>query len=44
MMARRELSERHRAQRVKNYVVLGILLSFCVVFYLVFITRAGLLG
>ena len=43
-MARQELSERHRTQRVKNYSVLIGLISFCVIFYLVFITRAGLLG
>ncbi len=43
-MARREYSERHREQRVKNRVVLIGLLAFCAVFYLVFITRAGLLG
>ncbi len=43
-MARRELSQRHREQRGKNRAVLFALLAFCVVFYLVFITRAGLLG
>jgi len=43
-MARRELSERHRTQRVKNNAVLIGLISFCVIIYLVFITRAGLLG
>ena len=43
-MARRHISERHRTQRVKNYAVLIALLSLCVVFYLVFVTRAGLLG
>jgi hypothetical protein len=43
-MARREYSERHRTQRVKNIAVLIGLLAFCVIFYVVFITRAGLLG
>jgi hypothetical protein len=43
-MARRELSERHREQRTKNFLVLGGLIAFCVILYLVFITRAGLLG
>jgi hypothetical protein len=43
-MARREYSERHREQRGKNQAVLLALLAFCVIFYLVFITRAGLLG
>mgnify|MGYP003642464374 CR=1 FL=1 len=43
-MARREYSERHRTQRVKNNAVLIGLLALCVIFYLVFITRAGLLG
>ena len=44
MMARREYSERHREQRKKNLAVLAALLAFCVVFYLVFIIRAGLFG
>lgn len=43
-MARREYSERHRTQRVKNNAVLIGLLAFCVIFYVVFVTRAGLLG
>jgi len=43
-MARPDLSERHRTQRVKNITVLIVLVSFCIIFYLVFITRAGLLG
>lgn len=43
MMARREYSERHRQQRGKNYALLALLVGFCVVFYLVFIARAGLL-
>ncbi len=43
-MARPELSRRHRKQRAKNYTVLIVLLSLCVIFYLVFIARAGLLG
>ena len=43
-MARSGLSERHREQRVKNNAVLIALISFCVIFYLVFIARAGLLG
>ncbi len=43
-MARREISQRHRQQRAKNYTVLIVLLSLCVIFYLVFIARAGLLG
>lgn len=42
-MARREYSERHRQKRAKNYALLAVLVGFCVVFYLVFITRAGLL-
>jgi len=43
-MTRHHLSERHRTQRVKNNVLLIALISFCVIFYLVFITQAGLLG
>jgi hypothetical protein len=43
-MARRHYSERHRTQRVKNYAVLIVLVSLCIIFYVVFITRAGLLG
>jgi hypothetical protein len=42
-MARREYSERHRQQRRKNYALLAVLVGFCVIFYLVFVTRAGLL-
>ena len=43
-MARPEQSQRHREQRVKNFTVLIVLLSLGVIFYLVFIARAGLLG
>ena len=43
-MARPQPSERHREQRTKNKVLLILLLSFCAIVYLVFITRAGLLG
>lgn len=42
-MAKREYSEMHRRQRGKNYALLAVLVAFCVIFYLVFITRAGLL-
>ena len=42
-MARQDLSERHRQQRRKNYALLAVLVGFCVVFYLVFLVRAGLL-
>jgi hypothetical protein len=42
-MAKREYSERHRQQRGKNYALLAALVGFCVIFYLVFIVRAGLL-
>jgi hypothetical protein len=42
-MVRHDLSERHRRQRGKNYALLAVLIGFCVVFYLVFIARAGLL-
>ncbi len=41
-MARRDPSERHRQQRGKNFALLGVLVGFCVIFYLVFIVRAGL--
>ena len=43
-MARPQPSERHREQRIKNKIVLIALLSLCAIVYLVFITRAGLLG
>lgn len=43
-MARREYSERHREQRSKNKMVLIALLAFCAIVYVVFVTRAGLLG
>lgn len=43
-MARSHLSQRHRQQRVKNYAILIVLVSLCIIFYLTFITRAGLLG
>jgi hypothetical protein len=43
-MVRHEYSERHRAQRSKNKMVLIALLSFCAIVYVVFITRAGMLG
>lgn len=43
-MAKRELSERHREQRGKNYALAGIILGLIVIFYLVFVARAGLLG
>lgn len=44
MMARRQYSERHREQRKKNLAVLFALLAFCIIFYFVFVTRAGLFG
>ena len=43
-MSRPPYSERHRQQRGKNYAVLFALLAFCVIFYFVFIIRAGLMG
>jgi len=43
-MARPQPSERHRQQRTKNKMVLIALLAFCAIVYVVFITRAGLLG
>ena len=43
-MAKRELSERHREQRGKNYAMLAVIAGLIVIFYLVFIARAGLLG
>ena len=42
-MARKELSERQRQLRRKNYAVLALLVGFCVLFYLVYIARSGLL-
>jgi hypothetical protein len=44
-MARRgdNISDRHRQQRGKNYAVLVMLVGFCVIFYLVYIARGGLL-
>ena len=41
MMARREYSERHRQRRGKNYALLFLLLGLVVVFYVVFLVRAG---
>jgi len=43
-MAKRELSDRHREQRGKNYAMAAAILGLIGVFYLVFIARAGLLG
>ncbi|MEH6754537.1 MAG: hypothetical protein V7788_10255 [Alphaproteobacteria bacterium] len=43
-MAKRELSDRHREQRGKNYAMAAVILGLIGVFYLVFIARAGLLG
>lgn len=43
-MARLHSSDRHRQQRSKNRMVLIALLAFCAIIYVVFITRAGLLG
>lgn len=43
-MARPQPSERHREQRKKNKMLLIALLTFCAIVYVVFITRAGLLG
>lgn len=43
-MAKREYSKRHREQRVKNYAMLAVIGGLIVIFYLVFIARAGLLG
>ena len=43
-MAKREYSERHREQRGKNYAMLGVICGLILIFYLVFIARAGLLG
>lgn len=40
-MAKRPWSERHRQQRVKNYAVAGIIVALVVIFYVVFIVRAG---
>ena len=44
IMAKREYSERHREQRGKNYAMLAVIGGLIVIFYLVFIARAGLLG
>ena len=41
MMARREYSERHRQRRSKNLALLFLLLGVVVVFYVVFLVRAG---
>jgi hypothetical protein len=43
-MAKREYSARHREQRGKNYAMLAVIGGLIVIFYLVFIARAGLLG
>lgn len=43
-MAKREYSERHREQRGKNYAMLAVISGLIVIFYLVFLARAGLLG
>jgi hypothetical protein len=43
-MVRRGYSERHREQSSKNKMILVALLAFCAIVYVVFITRAGLLG
>lgn len=43
-MAKRAPSERHREQRRKNYAMLAVIGGLIVIFYLVFIARAGLLG
>ncbi|MEK9708220.1 MAG: hypothetical protein VW713_03940 [Alphaproteobacteria bacterium] len=43
-MAKKFYSERHREQRGKNYAMLAVIGSLIVIFYLVFIARAGLLG
>ena len=43
-MAKKFYSERHREQRGKNYAMLAVIVSLIVIFYLVFIARAGLLG
>ena len=40
-MARREYSERHRQRRGKNYAVLLLLVGLVVLFYVVFLARAG---
>ena len=34
-------TERHRKQRVKNFALLGSLLAFCVLIYLVTLVRLG---
>ncbi len=43
-MAKREYSQRHREKRGKNYAMLAVISGLIVIFYLVFIARAGLLG
>lgn len=43
-MAKRYFSERHREQRGKNYAMLAVISGLILIFYLVFIARAGLLG
>ncbi len=40
-MARREYSERHRQRRGKNYAVGFLLVGVVVLFYVVFLARAG---
>jgi uncharacterized membrane protein len=43
-MAKREISDRHREQRGKNYAMAAVILGLIAIFYLVFVARAGLLG